>query len=46
MLHTRTQTIQFNFLTTGNFCIRILTQVGIKDGVTYLITHFVCTQKK
>ena len=36
---------EFNSLTTGNFRIWVLFQVGIKDCITYLITHFICKER-
>lgn len=37
--------LELNLLTTGNFRIWVLLQVGIKNCVTYLITHFICKER-
>lgn len=35
-----------NILTTGNFRVWVLAQVGVENGVADLITHFICKQIK
>jgi hypothetical protein len=37
--------LKFNSLTTGNFRIWVLLQVGIKYRITDLITHFICKER-
>ena len=37
--------LQSTILTASNLGIRVLAQVGIQNGVTNLVAHFICNKK-